>query len=167
MGYTSCTSWNKKSDVINELKRDLSKYHLIIADKSTSTGYWAVIEKLETKKRHIFFALIKKHGKDFYMKDMDESMGPADLSCPVKFFDMVPCPETGYAKEWRERVRQAAIKKPKVEIKDGNIIKLYDKLLNVLYFDNTRKRWIVQDMESMGRYFLKPKQLKELEIVET
>ena len=42
-------------------------------------------------------------------KDMCETMGPCEKSCPVKFFDMVPDPG-GYATEWRAKVKEAAAK---------------------------------------------------------
>jgi hypothetical protein len=37
-------------------------------------------------------------------KDMDESMGPYEYDCPLKYLDMVPDPG-GYATGWRDKVR--------------------------------------------------------------
>lgn len=45
----------------------------------------------------------KKDGWGY--KDMDETCGPCERSCPLSFFDLVPCPPEGYAAAWRERVR--------------------------------------------------------------
>lgn len=39
-------------------------------------------------------------------KDMDESMGPTEVSCPLKYIVIVPCPVHGYARDWRERVKK-------------------------------------------------------------
>ena len=50
-------------------------------------------------------------------KDMEESMGPCEVSCPLRFLDMVPlrecnatCPKNGHghiwARDWRVKVRQ-------------------------------------------------------------
>lgn len=39
-------------------------------------------------------------------KDMDETAGPVEVSCPLKYLKLVPCPEHGYARAWRERVKQ-------------------------------------------------------------
>lgn len=38
-------------------------------------------------------------------KDMDESCGPTEVSCPLSYFDLVPCPIGPYAAPWRERVK--------------------------------------------------------------
>jgi hypothetical protein len=55
---------------------------------------------------------------------MDESMGPSDTSCPVKYFDMVPDPGS-YATEWRAKVRAAnAAKAAKAKIVVGMRVKL-------------------------------------------
>lgn len=165
MGWTSCNTWTKKSDVINEVKNDIIKNdYTIIAAKSTRSGFWSVIEDNVTKKRIIHFALIKKDRNSFYLKTMTEWAGPADLTCPVSFFDMVECPKDGYAKEWRERVRAASIKKPKASLKVNDTIKLYGQTLKVDAYNEVIKRWIVKD-ENGTRYKLKPKQLTELEVV--
>lgn len=39
-------------------------------------------------------------------KDMDETVGPCEVTCPLKYLELVPCPEHGYARDWRERVKQ-------------------------------------------------------------
>lgn len=46
-------------------------------------------------------------------KDIDETMGPAEKSCPISYLDMVPCPD-GYAREWRKAVREKAAGKQAV-----------------------------------------------------
>ena len=41
-------------------------------------------------------------------KDLDESVGPVDVGCPMRFLELVPLPpggDQGYAAAWRERVR--------------------------------------------------------------
>lgn len=41
-------------------------------------------------------------------KDVSESMGPVDDSCPVGYLDEVPMPADGFAGDWRKRVRARA-----------------------------------------------------------
>lgn len=38
-------------------------------------------------------------------KDMEESMGPYYYGCPLRYLDMVPCPDSQHARDWRELVR--------------------------------------------------------------
>ena len=60
-----------------------------------------------------------EHGPSWGYKDMEESMGPCEVSCPLGYLEMVPekkCPESCdgcakdscsglWARRWRERVR--------------------------------------------------------------
>lgn len=171
MGWTSCTSWNKKADVINELRRDLDSKYIRLDDKSTTSGYWAAIENKETRQRYIFFALIEKKGRDFYMKDMDESAGPMYYDCPLHFFDMVPCPtEREWAAEWREKVRAFHSNKKVLKEKakmvaqtltEGTKFTLYGDAF-IAQFQNEKGEWIVLKEGNGQLYRLKKKQLKEL-----
>lgn len=42
-----------------------------------------------------------------YHKEMEEAVGPYYYGCPVEWLDLVPCPETDWARAWREKVRNA------------------------------------------------------------
>jgi hypothetical protein len=45
------------------------------------------------------------YDKDFWgYKDVDETMGPCETSCPVSYLEMCTAPEGTYAYEWRQRV---------------------------------------------------------------
>ena len=55
--------------------------------------------------RFIACYLLQKFGPgEWGYKDMEESMGPAEVSCPIAYLKMVPDPG-GYATEWRAKVR--------------------------------------------------------------
>lgn len=71
--------------------------------------------KTETE-RWLEVTLMKCIGGDWGYKDMEESMGPCEVSCPLGYLEMVPepkcapdCPTEGHghvwARNWRERVR--------------------------------------------------------------
>ena len=56
--------------------------------------------------------LAVKRTRDYYnftYKDMDESVGPCESSCPERLLDrleeLVPEPPNEYARQWRERCR--------------------------------------------------------------
>ena len=40
------------------------------------------------------------------VKEMDESCGPCEVNCPESYLEMVPLQDAGYAKDWRERVKE-------------------------------------------------------------
>jgi len=57
-------------------------------------------------------------------KDMDESCGPCEVSCPLSYLAMVPDPG-GYATAWREKVRAHHAKASKFNgLKVGTKVKL-------------------------------------------
>ena len=58
--------------------------------------------------------LRKDEGMGWGYKDIDETMGPAEKSCPISYLDMVPCPDSKFAREWREVVREKAAGKQAV-----------------------------------------------------
>jgi hypothetical protein len=60
-------------------------------------------EKFED--RWIMVCLLRKdRGMGWGYKDMDESMGPVEVGCPLSYLDMAPCPNE-WGQKWRERVR--------------------------------------------------------------
>lgn len=58
-------------------------------------------------------------------KDMTESCGPVQNSCPVKYFDLVPDPG-GFATAWRERcrARTASMAQAAKSLQVGAVVKL-------------------------------------------
>lgn len=63
-------------------------------------------------------------------KDMEESMGPVEVNCPLRLLDLVPEPkDSQYAKDWRGRVREHHAARRKQEtlrkgLKAGDKLKL-------------------------------------------
>jgi len=49
--------------------------------------------------------LRKDEGMGWGYKDMTECAGPVETSCPISYLDMVPCPDSEWARNWRVRVR--------------------------------------------------------------
>jgi hypothetical protein len=63
-----------------------------------------------------------QRGYGWGYKDMEESMGPCYYSCPLKYLDQVPEPDSRYAKEWRGKVRAYHAKRKALVI--GATVKL-------------------------------------------
>jgi len=58
------------------------------------------------KDRLIALDLLRKDkGMGWGYKDMTECAGPVETSCPISYLDMVPCPDSEWARNWRVRVR--------------------------------------------------------------
>lgn len=122
MGWTYSASWPTKKAMIDyctgEALGGPGKV-TTIAKAVRGNTLWTVIEygadsgRFPAGTRAILCFLLGsdlKHSGGWGYKDMDESMGPCDISCPVSFLDMVPDPG-GYATEWRAKVRAHAERK--------------------------------------------------------
>lgn len=57
--------------------------------------------------------LLSYHGSEFCYKDMCETMGPTESTCPARILDLLTPTDHEYAIAWRERCRANA-SKPKV-----------------------------------------------------
>lgn len=112
MGWDSSDNWNKKADVVASLMADYSKSDTfdVVASKSTTKGLWLVVKNRHTGLKGIFFELIERQGRRFFVKSMDEAMGPYYYDCPAMFLDMVP-PRASesfmFNMAWRAQYRQA------------------------------------------------------------
>ncbi len=154
MGWSSCNSWKTKKDVVDELKRDLSRNYHIIDDKSTTSGYWAVIERITDKDRYIIFSLIRKEGGYYSTKEMSESMHPMYYDCPLSFLDLVP---PAYL-HWRNKVKSFHEKKhsKKVLVPDS-VVTLYNKKFKVVRPE--KRGYIVTCVDTGARYKLRSSQI--------
>lgn len=110
MGWDGCDDWKKKSDVVKSRLNDyaVDSTFEVLASKSTKSGLWIVVRNRQTGLKGIFFDLIQKERGHWYVKSMDESMGPYYYDCPAKFLDLVP-PRASEAfmfnLDWRSRVQ--------------------------------------------------------------
>lgn len=112
MGWTGSSAWRSKQDVVNDLIKSETGLN-ILAHSVRGNTLWMVGETVKDTPhfkaghRLILCVLLCSHQGEWSYKDMDESMGPNDVSCPLGYLDMVPDPG-GYATAWRQRVRAAA-----------------------------------------------------------
>jgi len=149
-----------EKDVTNDLTRQILAKWDILGKKQTRDGIWYAIQRGEEK--FIYFGLITRYQGEFNLKTISESMGPSYYCCPVKFFDLVPCPEGNYAPAWREKVR-ALDERKKFRPYVGLQFELYGKHYTVNRFVLRRniKRWMCLD-EHGREYFIKSSQYKDM-----
>ena len=89
---------------------------VVLAYRCVGNSLWYVRETTITKPsevpattKWIGVSLLDQDGSyGWGHKDMDESMGPYDSSCPVEFLDMAPQPEGEFCEKWREAIRAKA-----------------------------------------------------------
>ena len=125
--------------------------------------------------RFIGVYLLGNMGDGYYgYKPMDESMGPCEVGCPLKFLDMVPDPG-GFATGWRERVRTHHVEKNE-RARIARSLKFSAKPGDVLVLNaNVRQgsRAVVTGRDAHGRilaniggtvYRIPPKHVERVEI---
>lgn len=164
MGSVSDSTWTTKEKVIASLKQDMEKSGWIVSDMaSTRSGVYFCVTTQEAS--FIYFALITKHKNEFWVKTMTESMGPAQVDCPLRLLNH-PCTTGSYSAQWREAVRQYhANKKSKPAAQDllGKKISLYNKEYNVL---GVKKRsYVVEEVSTLKRFRLGPQMAKDASII--
>jgi hypothetical protein len=111
MGWSFMSDMRTKSEIIAYLTGpNLGTTMKTVAKCLKGNTLWTVHEYLEATanhpvgKRWIGCYLLGADKGWWGYKDMDESMGPTEVSCPLSYLDMVPDPG-GYATAWRERVK--------------------------------------------------------------
>jgi hypothetical protein len=131
--------WNSKAEVVEHLKRQAGER--LVKASVVGNVLWTVERAYESGDLFIRCCLLSggrfhqgvrlPAGSDMRWgyKDLEESMGPAEVSCPLAFLDMVPVPKGEYAARWRERVRahhaQAAASRKLVrEARPGDRVRL-------------------------------------------
>lgn len=102
MGWDSSDRWNKKADVVAELLNNLTgnPNFELLDHKVTSEGLWSLIKKHANNEIYIYFDLIEKQDKKFYVKSMSEMEGPYYYSCPKSFVERAKVTNEQWRKRW-------------------------------------------------------------------
>lgn len=105
--------WKSKQALVDHLIDQCGTGGMALLDKAVVGGaMYALIAKGD--ERFIAVFLIKgyreKGGTEWGYKDMDESMGPCEETCPERLLAQSTVMD-GYAPEWRARCRAARAKK--------------------------------------------------------
>jgi hypothetical protein len=79
-------------------------------------------------------------------KDLDETVGPTAIDCPLSYLDAPHREPVGYAAEWRNRVRRfhAGTSRPQADA-DARLIAAAPELLAVLVGIERSMGWLVDN----------------------
>lgn len=138
MGWTFTPGWNRR-DQINDCIKGWDLHggpddKTVIGRNETlrwctvGNVLWSVCEARHTAgpkagkvERWIRCDLLQNGGEDGWgVKSMEESCGPYHHSCPASYLDMVPCPDSEYARNWRKTVLEIVeIKRSRAKLAAG------------------------------------------------
>lgn len=90
--------------------------HEIIASSTVGSVWYAAVKHTwadGTFKTFAVICLTRKsgNGMGFGYKDMDETCGPNECSCPAYILDLLTATDSEYANDWRHRCRTQAASK--------------------------------------------------------
>jgi hypothetical protein len=99
MGWLYSTEWESTKKVQDHLIAQLERHYEVVDKASTRYGrnFYVSIRDRKTGTTGIFVALINGNPKSgFGYKDMDETMGPNIVDCPLRLLAATPFDETPY-----------------------------------------------------------------------
>lgn len=120
MGWLCDTYPRSKADFIRSRFQDFAPAAEVIAHHCVTRTLWMVLEVKDNSKhytrwpvghRFLLLDLVECEKGCWGYKDMDETCGPYESDCPLRFLDMVPQPEGQYVADFRQRVRDFHAKK--------------------------------------------------------
>ena len=138
MGWTTSSSWTLKSllaeRTANQTANGTTRECLAHCFRGMPTRggnlwtVWKVTGPRGKTSHFIALDVIKYYGRNegWGYKDMDESVGPNEVNCPLSYLDMVDrLPINDFARQWRKNVRAYhAKRKATYKIKVGQTVKL-------------------------------------------
>lgn len=104
MGWTS-SNWTR-AEMISAITRATETLkHCCVGNSLWTIQRWGP----EGKKTTAIVLYLMERGKDEWAyKDIPETMGPCEVSCPLSYLEECPLPEPPmFAANWRERVKTA------------------------------------------------------------
>ena len=92
---------------IAELKSEIKCDFLGRCKKISSVGtvIYAAVEKKDGSGVFCYIGKTRKEGKELFVKDMDDTMGPTDAKCPDSILNLLSPTDNDIAIAWRERCK--------------------------------------------------------------
>ncbi len=100
---------NTKAEEVQKIVSGFNKGYTTLDHRVVGNNLWVLLETPKHTRTIVLYLLqagSKKHGEGWGHKGLDENMGPCEVDCPLSLLNRTTAPEAGYAKDWREKVRQ-------------------------------------------------------------
>jgi len=108
MGWLFSPQWETRAALVQHLRRPerFGERLQLVRACATSSRHWYLVRELATGQHWIGLDLLKPgQGDGWGYKDLDETAGPCDVDCPLAYLDAPHAERSGFAAQWRERVR--------------------------------------------------------------
>lgn len=170
MGWLFIPSITTRKALLEHLRRP-ERYdpnQELLRSSPQGNNHWYLCRDKRDGRVWIGLDLMKGGGQNYGWgyKDIDETMGPVEVNCPLSFLDEASHVTEGYAVEWRERVRAYhAKRKERPRPAPGNVVKYGDHEYRLLKPAGPRRGWDVERVEDHARFRMRAKQLAHSQFV--
>lgn len=112
MGWLFSSNWGSRAEMIRHLTRPerFGEKFKLLRSCPVGNNHWYLVNKVATDRNFIGLDLMKGGTKEYPgwgYKDLDESVGPSEVNCPLSLLRDAGLPEeVGDTIEWRARVRK-------------------------------------------------------------
>lgn len=108
MGWLFSPSWATRADLVRHLRRPERFGDRLELVRACVTGshHWYLVRERATGLHWVGLDLLQSgRGDGWGYKDLDESVGPCAVDCPLAYLAAPHADRDGWAAQWRERVR--------------------------------------------------------------
>ncbi|WP_353247354.1 hypothetical protein [Limnohabitans sp.] len=166
MGWLFSPRWATRADLVQHLRRPerFGDNLQLVRACVTGSHHWYLVRVRATGQHWIGLDLMQSGRADGWgYKDMDESVGPSAVDCPLAYLAAPHAEPLGYAGPWRERVRAYhAARQAKPAPVAGAWVQLSGHAYRLIEPAGPRRGWRVSD--EIGRtYRMQARQLARAE----
>jgi hypothetical protein len=163
MGWTFSTSWKSKEVLIEYLRSEkrVGTEYKLLHSSVVGNNHWYLF-RCPNGVVIIGLDLMQSGGGDGWgYKAIDETMGPTEINCPISYLDKAG-PATGYADEWRKRVREYHARRSAAPTpKAGLIVRHGGQEFKLLDTAGNRLGWRVERVIDGALFRMPAKQLSK------
>jgi hypothetical protein len=165
MGWLFLYEKRSRKEMLEHLRRPerYGQDNELLRSVAVGNNHWYLCKHKSTDKVWIGLDLMKGSRADrcWGYKDIDESMGPCEVNCPLSFLDKASEPE-GYAIEWRQKVREYHAKKAaRVAPVAGLVVQYGEHQYRLVEPYAPRKGWLVTRVSDGARFRMPARHLAQ------
>jgi len=144
--------WNSREELKTHLLKEQNGYNVLdSALTNLGRNLWVVFEHPHKYKFICLFLLAGGKKDGFGYKPVSEDMGPCEVDCPLRFFELAPLHDQSgtYAAKWRGRVKAHHAKKS-VKYADGDEVLVHGDRFKIV--GRYKRSYVIQCCKTGARY---------------
>ena len=156
MGWLFSPSWATRADLVRHLRRPERFGDRLELVRACVTGshHWYLVRERATGLHWVGLDLLQSgRGDGWGYKDLDESVGPCAVDCPLAYLAAPHADRDGWAAQWRERVRAYhAARQARPALAAGLLVRFGGRVYSLLEPIGPRRGWRVRATDTGETY---------------